>query len=108
MTVTGVEMFNKSLDQGMAGDNAGVLLRGTKKEDVTRGQVIAKPGSVTPHTEFEAEVYILAKEESMGLSELKSQAGLSGKQWDKGIKGLTKNGVAKVTKNEEGLFVEVV
>ncbi|MBU6310681.1 elongation factor Tu [Patescibacteria group bacterium] len=62
-TVTGIEMFNKSLQEGMAGDNAGILLRGTKKEDVTRGQVIAKPGSVTPHTDFEAEVYILSKEE---------------------------------------------
>ena len=61
--VTGIEMFNKQLDQGQAGDNAGVLLRGTKKEDVERGQVLAKPGSVTPHTEFEAEVYILTKEE---------------------------------------------
>ncbi len=61
--VTGIEMFNKSLDEGLAGDNAGVLLRGLKKEDVERGQVIAKPGSVTPHTEFEAEVYILTKEE---------------------------------------------
>ena len=62
-TITGIEMFNKSLDEGQAGDNAGVLLRGTKKEDVTRGQVLAKPGSVTPHTEFESEVYILKKEE---------------------------------------------
>jgi len=62
-TVTGIEMFNKSLDEGIAGDNAGVLLRGTKKEDVTRGQVLAKIGSVTPHTEFESEVYILKKEE---------------------------------------------
>ena len=61
--VTGIEMFNKSLDKGMAGDNAGILLRGTKKEDVMRGQVIVKPGSVTPHTEFEAEIYILTKEE---------------------------------------------
>jgi len=61
--VTGIEMFNKSLDEGRAGDNAGVLLRGTKKEDVRRGQVIAKPGSVTPHSEFEAEAYILKKEE---------------------------------------------
>ena len=61
--VTGVEMFNKSLDQGQAGDNAGILLRGTKKEEVERGQVLAKPGSVTPHTEFEAEIYILSKEE---------------------------------------------
>ncbi len=62
-TVTGVEMFNKSLDQAQAGDNAGVLIRGIKKEDVHRGQVLAAPGSVTPHTEFEAEVYVLSKEE---------------------------------------------
>jgi elongation factor Tu len=62
-TVTGIEMFNKQLDEGLAGDNAGILLRGTKKEDVTRGQVLAKAGSVTPHAEFEAEVYILKKEE---------------------------------------------
>lgn len=62
-TVTGVEMFNKQLDEGRAGDNAGILLRGTKKEDVHRGQVLAKSGSVTPHTEFEAEVYVLKKEE---------------------------------------------
>ncbi len=62
-TVTGVEMFNKSLQQGQAGDNAGVLLRGTKKDDVHRGQILAKPGSVKPHTEFESEVYILTKEE---------------------------------------------
>ncbi len=61
--ITGIEMFNKSLDEGMAGDNAGILLRGLKKEDVERGQVIVKPGSVTPHTEFESEVYILTKEE---------------------------------------------
>jgi len=61
--VTGIEMFNKSLDKGRAGDNAGILLRGTKKEDIERGQVIAKPGSITPHTEFEGEVYILTKEE---------------------------------------------
>ncbi len=62
-TVTGVEMFNKSLDAAQAGDNAGILLRGTKKEDVTRGQVLAAKGSVTPHSEFEAEVYVLSKEE---------------------------------------------
>lgn len=62
-TVTGIEMFNKSLNEGIAGDNAGILLRGTKKEDIMRGQVIVKPGSVTPHTEFESEVYILSKEE---------------------------------------------
>mgnify|MGYP001566286324 CR=1 FL=1 len=62
-TITGIEMFNKQLDEGIAGDNAGILLRGTKKEDVTRGQVLAKTGSVTPHTEFEAHVYILKKEE---------------------------------------------
>ncbi len=62
-TVTGVEMFNKQLDQGEAGDNAGILLRGVKKEDIHRGQVLSKPGNVTPHKEFEAEVYILSKEE---------------------------------------------
>jgi len=62
-TVTGIEMFNKQLDEGRAGDNAGILLRGTKKEDVHRGQVLAAPGTVTPHTEFESEVYILKKEE---------------------------------------------
>ena len=62
-TVTGIEMFNKSLNEGMAGDNAGILLRGTKKDDVHRGQVLAKAGSVKPHTDFEAEVYILKKEE---------------------------------------------
>lgn len=61
--VTGIEMFNKELDRGQAGDNAGILLRGIKKEDVERGQVLAKPGSITPHTEFEAEVYVLTKEE---------------------------------------------
>ncbi|OGD42065.1 translation elongation factor Tu [Candidatus Azambacteria bacterium RIFOXYD1_FULL_42_11] len=61
--VTGIEMFNKSLDEGQAGDNAGILLRGLKKEDVERGQVLAKPGSVTPHTDFESEVYVLTKEE---------------------------------------------
>jgi len=61
--VTGIEMFNKQLDSGVAGDNAGILLRGTKKDDVERGQVLAKPGSITPHTEFEAECYILTKEE---------------------------------------------
>ncbi|MDP3964600.1 MAG: elongation factor Tu [bacterium] len=61
--VTGIEMFNKSLDQGEAGDNAGVLLRGTKKEEVDRGQVLAAPGTITPHSEFEAEVYALTKEE---------------------------------------------
>jgi len=61
--VTGIEMFNKQLDEGMAGDNAGVLLRGTKKEEIERGQVLAKPGSITPHTEFEAEIYVLTKEE---------------------------------------------
>lgn len=61
--VTGIEMFNKTLDEGRAGDNAGILLRGTKREDVARGQVVAKPGSITPHTEFEGEVYVLTKEE---------------------------------------------
>jgi elongation factor Tu len=62
-TCTGVEMFRKLLDEGQAGDNAGVLLRGTKREEVVRGQVLAKPSSITPHTKFEAEVYILTKEE---------------------------------------------
>ena len=61
--VTGIEMFNKMLDEGIAGDNVGILLRGIKKEDIERGQVLAAPGSVTPHTEFEAEVYLLSKEE---------------------------------------------
>jgi elongation factor Tu len=62
-TVTGIEMFNKNLQEGMAGDNAGVLLRGLKKEDVTRGQVLAKPGTVTPHDHFTCEIYVLKKEE---------------------------------------------
>ena len=61
--VTGIEMFNKQLDEGMAGDNAGLLLRGVKKEDIERGMVLAKPGSITPHTEFEGEIYALTKEE---------------------------------------------
>jgi elongation factor Tu len=62
-TVTGVEMFNKTLDQGQAGDNVGLLIRGIKREEIERGQVMAKPGSITPHTKFEAEVYVLSKEE---------------------------------------------
>ncbi len=62
-TCTGIEMFRKLLDEGRAGDNAGVLLRGTKKEEVERGQVLCKPGSITPHTQFEAEVYVLSKDE---------------------------------------------
>jgi elongation factor Tu len=62
-TCTGVEMFRKLLDSGEAGDNVGVLLRGTKREEVQRGQVLAKPGSITPHTAFECEVYVLTKEE---------------------------------------------
>ena len=60
---TGVEMFNKTLDSGQAGDNVGILLRGVEKKDLVRGMVLAKPGSVTPHTEFEAEIYVLTKEE---------------------------------------------
>jgi len=60
---TGVEMFRKLLDEGRAGDNVGVLLRGTKRDEVERGQVVAKPGSILPHTKFKAEVYILSKEE---------------------------------------------
>jgi elongation factor Tu len=63
VVVTGVEMFKKLLDQGQAGDNIGLLLRGTEKSDVERGQVVAKPGSITPHTKFKAEVYVLTKEE---------------------------------------------
>jgi len=62
-TVTGVEMFRKLLDEGQAGDNVGCLLRGVKREDIERGQVLAKPGSITPHTKFEAEAYVLTKEE---------------------------------------------
>ena len=62
-TCTGVEMFRKLLDEGVAGDNIGVLLRGVKRDDIERGQVLAKPGSITPHTHFEAEVYVLSKEE---------------------------------------------
>ena len=62
-TVTGVEMFQKTLDQGMAGDNVGVLLRGIQKADIERGMVLAKPGTINPHTKFEAEVYILNKDE---------------------------------------------
>jgi elongation factor Tu len=61
--VTGIEAFKKNLDQGQAGDNAGVLLRGIERDDIERGQVIAKPGSITPHTEFDSEVYVLTKEE---------------------------------------------
>jgi elongation factor Tu len=68
-TCTGVEMFRKLLDQGQAGDNVGILLRGTKREEVERGQVLAKPGSITPHTKFECEVYILSKDEGGGQCE---------------------------------------
>ncbi|WP_412502332.1 EF-Tu/IF-2/RF-3 family GTPase, partial [Shewanella algae] len=62
-TCTGVEMFRKLLDEGRAGENCGILLRGTKRDEVERGQVLAKPGSITPHTKFESEVYVLSKEE---------------------------------------------
>ena len=62
-TVTDIEMFRKLLDEGRAGDNVGLLIRGIKKDEIERGQVIAKPGSVTPHTKFEAEVYVLSKDE---------------------------------------------
>ena len=65
--VTGVEMFRKLLDQGQAGDNIGVLLRGTKRDEIERGQVLAKPGSITPHTEFTAQVYVLSKEEGAAI-----------------------------------------
>jgi len=61
--ITGVEMFRKQLEEGQAGDNVGILLRGVEKDDIERGQVIAKPGSIKPHTDFEAEVYVLTKEE---------------------------------------------
>jgi elongation factor Tu len=61
--ITGIEMFNKLLDQGMAGDNVGLLLRGIEKKEVERGQVLAKPGSITPHTKFEAQIYVLSKDE---------------------------------------------
>jgi len=63
VVVTGVEMFNKTLDTGQAGDNVGCLLRGIKREEIERGQVLAKPNSITPHTKFECEVYVLSKEE---------------------------------------------
>jgi elongation factor Tu len=63
VVVTGVEMFRKMLDEGQAGDNVGILLRGVEKEDIERGQVLAKPGSITPHKEFDAEIYVLTKEE---------------------------------------------
>ena len=63
-TVTGVEMFRKLLGEGRAGENVGLLLRGVKREDVERGQVVVKPGSITPHTEFEGQVYILSKDEA--------------------------------------------
>ena len=72
-TCTGVEMFRKLLDEGRAGENVGVLLRGTKRDDVERGQVLAIPGSVTPHTKFEAEVYVLAKDEG-GVTRHSSRA----------------------------------
>ena len=74
---TGVEMFRKILDEGHAGDNIGALLRGTKKEDVERGQVLAKPGSITPHTDFEAQVYVLTKEEGGGTSRSSTTTGPS-------------------------------
>ena len=76
-TCTGVEMFRKLLDQGQAGDNIGALLRGTKKEDVERGQVLCKPGSITPHTNFEAQVYVLTKEEGGGTSRSSTTTGRS-------------------------------
>src|SRR3546814_18828265 len=72
-TCTGVEMFRKLLDQGQAGDNVGILLRGNKREDVERGQVLAKPGSITPHTEFRAKVSILSKEEGDRKSAVQGQ-----------------------------------
>jgi len=74
---TGVEMFRKILDQGQAGDNIGVLLRGIKREEVERGQVVAKPGSITPHRKFKAETYILTKEEGVGTRLFSMGIGLS-------------------------------
>ena len=76
-TCTGVEMFRKLLDDGQAGDNVGVLLRGTKREDVERGQVLAKPGSITPHTKFEAEVYILTRTRAAGIRRFSRATGRS-------------------------------
>jgi len=74
---TGVEMFRKLLDEGMAGDNVGILLRGTKREDVERGQVLAKPGSITPHAKFECEVYVLSKEEAGAIPRFSTTTGRS-------------------------------
>ena len=83
-TCTGVEMFRKLLDQGQAGDNVGLLLRGTKREDVERGQVLCKPGSITPHTKFVAEAYILTKEEGGLASPITNEKALTcfSKTWD--------------------------
>ena len=75
--VTGVEMFRKLLDEGQAGDNVGCLLRGEKREDIERGQVLAKPGSITPHTKFEAEAYVLTKEEGGGTRRFSTGIGRS-------------------------------
>ena len=75
--VTGVEMFRKLLDEGQAGDNVGCLLRGAKREDVERGQVLAAPGSITPHTKYEAEVYVLTKEEGGGTRRFSTGTGRS-------------------------------
>ncbi len=75
--VTGVEMFRKILDEGQAGDNVGCLLRGMKREEIERGQVLAKPGSITPHTKFEAEAYVLTKEEGGGTRRSSTGTGRS-------------------------------
>src|SRR5205085_2544770 len=75
--VTGVEMFRKLLDEGIAGDNVGLLLRGTEKDDVERGQVVCKPGSITPHTKFKAEAYVLTKEEGDGTRRFSPATGRS-------------------------------
>jgi elongation factor Tu len=76
-TVTGIEMFRKLLDEGRAGDNVGALLRGTKREDIERGQVLAKPGSITPHKKFRGEIYILKKEEGGGTRRSSRDTGRS-------------------------------
>ena len=74
---TGVEMFRKLLDEGQAGDNVGILLRGTKREEVERGQVLAKPGSITPHTKFECEVYVLTRRRADGTRRSSTTTGRS-------------------------------
>jgi len=90
--VTGVEMFNKTLDEGRAGDNVGLLLRGLKKEDVERGQVVAAPGSVTPHTEFECEVYVLSKEEGGAINSITPNFRRQ-RYWTRNLASISLNGL---------------